>query len=229
MKSIRSDSFIYVDERQISLNKTIPYRVRFEFNSSNLPLILQAQKNNRSLYLSTKILTNLRYYALLSYSKQRLPLVFITSYSCHRQRTAIVKSIIFAEGKISQQISRDAMKNSRLFSHIIKSHHWLIWQILTQLTLNSPKFPIWLLLAIILLTTVSTLLLIFYLLPLSNLLKIIVSIFSLGLLSAIARFLIKYKLSTCISYQLLEGFLGTRFQFRKFGIHLLNLVTKLLR
>lgn len=226
MKSIQSDSFIFIDECQVSRNKTIPYRVRFEFDSSNLPIIFQAQKNNCSLHLSTKNLTNLRYYALLAYSKERSPLVFITNYTRDRETTAIVKSTISAKGKISQQIRRDAIRNTQLFRRIIGSHHWLIFQILTQLSLKSSKILQWLFLAITLLTFVLTLLLIFCFLPLSNLLKIIVSIFSWTLLLAIAIFVTKYKLATWILHQLLEGFLSTQFPTRKLGIQLLNLVIK---
>ncbi|MGV2831278.1 hypothetical protein [Myxosarcina sp. GI1(2024)] len=224
MKPIRSDSFIYLDERTLPRNKTIPYRVRFELNQSNLQTIIDARNNNRSLSFSTKNLTNLRYYALLSYTCQRSPLVFITNYSRDREKIAILKSTISAEGKICQQIRRDATINPQLFGYLINSHHWLIFQILTQLSLKSPKFFKWLLLVIFLLAAVAILLTIFYLLHISNILKTLLAIFSLVLLLAIAA-LFKNKLSAWILDRLLYGFLTTRFSTRKIGIQLLNLLS----
>ncbi len=223
MKQIQLDSFIYVDERQISRNKTIPYQIRFELNRTNLQSLIQARQNNYYIKFSTKILTNLRYYTLFSYKYNQYPLVFITHYQ-DREVASVVKTSIFIEGKIVREIEKEFISDSLLFRKLINSHYWLISQILVRLQLKSTIYSKYLFPAMFFFIVVSVSLLISFL-PTTNSFGIILIISSSTLLLAIANFIYKHKLSAWILHQLAEGFFSQGLLNRKIGINLLNIIS----
>ena len=228
-----ANSCIYIDEKRISRRHSIPHGIRFELNPKNIKVLNSARKNKKAIALSGDLLTNLRYYALLSsqasdrYLKNYpLPsrLVFTTNYLREKDSIAVVRSTIDIEGKITQQIQDDFWQNNELCDEILNTHNWLSLQVLSQLSLKTKNylgFSSWIVSLIATCTTVS---IIFYFFSVNYLTKILLVVFSSIVLKKIAEYLLKKKLKSWILDRLLFGFLGANLKNRRLAFQILSIL-----
>ena len=218
------DSYIHVDEYRINSKRTIPYCIRFELDRDCLSQIDLISRNRQSIKLESDRLTNIRYYALLVFSAQDdSELVFISYYQQNSESTAVIKSVIAASGKISQQIIAD-WYDSEILDSIIKAHHWLISQIITQLPLKTYFFARWLWGIIALLIAIIISALIFSLISIFYGFKILIFLAIFGLLYLLSKQTVVSFIKNIILNQLLFGWLGKSGRKRKIGLEIFNIL-----
>ena len=221
---LRLDSYIHVDEHRINSRQTIPYCIRFELDRDCLSQIDLVSRNRQSIKLESERLTNIRYYALLVFSgRDNSELVFISYYRQNSESTPVVKSAIAASGKISQQILAD-WYDSKILDSIIKAHHWLISQIITQLPLKPYVFARWLWEIIALLITIIILAFVFSLISISYGLKILIFLGFFGILYLLLKRIVASLIKRIILNQLLFGWLGRSVRKRKIALEILNIL-----
>lgn len=230
MSESLSDSCIHLDERRISRRRMIPCGVYFELNRDILAEIDLAQKNCDRIELSDEKLTNLRYYALLSFIEYRRfgyhhtsELVFSTNYLRHGKQVTVVRSVINPEGKITQQIQENLWQNLPLCDRLIQAHYWLIFQILTQLPLPIKNYNRLLSWTFALMVTVASAIPIFYWLSLSWFIKILLLILLLVLFKIVYQYLLAKLIRLWILHQLVFGFLANGTKKRHIGLKLLSI------
>lgn len=220
---LRLDSYIHVDEHRINSRQTIPYCIRFELDRDCLSQIDLVSRNRQSVKLESDRLTNIRYYALLVFSaRDDSELVFISHYRQNSESTAVIKSAIAASGKISQQILAD-WSDSKILDSIIKAHHWLISQIITQLPLK-PYYFAWWLLIIALLITIIISALVFSLISISYGFKILMFLAVFGILYLLLKRIVASLIKRIILNQLLFGWLGRSVRKRKIALEIFNML-----
>lgn len=219
------DSWLQIDEQRVSRGRIIPYRVRFDLDSRNLTEIYRVYTDNSKIQISSNKLTNLRYYALLaSQNIQESPLVFATNYLQNNQKVTIVQSIISLDGKVSQQIRQDVWDSSQTREKILPLHHWLIWQMLRQLSFKIKNYSFLIALALALLVTILLIPTIQVLLDKTILLKLLAIGLMFSLLTYSMQYLLIHQFKAWILQQLLFGFLSYPVNKRKIGLKILSLL-----
>jgi hypothetical protein len=228
------NSCIQLKLTRISRKLTIPQQVCFCLDAKLLEQIAQNQADQVKLALSATNLANLRYYALLNLPwKQRLTLaqsclIFSTEYSLDRHNpdcTALFRSEINLEGKISQQIKQELAQNPSLLNQISQAHYWLIGEILAQLPFKPKAWHSWssisfLAIAIIIINLIT--ILIWYLIPLNYPAKLLfLFVIFLGLKIVSTRLITK-QFKSWIIYHLLDGLLATNIISRRLGLQVLS-------
>lgn len=229
---------IKIEEQRVNGQQTIPQQVNLEFNQESLELIVRMQKQRQFLFLSPKLLTNLRYYSLLScclFSNylpnkgldsqniiMRSALVFTTYYCQDTERIAVISSNISVQGQISQQICREFLLNFVLLKKIINAHYWTINQILQQLPLNYQKNSYLWACILPLLMTWGIAIVIFITLSSIFLIKAIAVVLVFIIAKFSFQYLINKYLVNLFLQQLLLGFFSHNYQRRKLGFTILR-------
>ena len=190
------NSCIQIEEVRISRKLSIPRQIVFQFEPSILNQLEQIKQSNHTLALKKSTLANLRYYALLASDStknsldnlafKRSPLTFVTTYpQANNQRQMVIRSAINFEGQITQQIQADLWNDSQLLPKIIDLHHWLTFEVISQLPLKQKKRFMQLLEILWILASIVISICLWLYLPIYVLLKII-------LISLTIYFLFKY-------------------------------------
>ena len=230
--------FIKIEEQRVNAQQTIPQQVNLEFNQESLELIFRMQEQQQFLLLPPKLLTNLRYYSLLScclfphflLSKglnsrkfiMRSGLVFTTYYCQDTEKIAVISSNISVQGQISQQICREFLLNFVLLKKIINAHYWTINQILQQLPLNYKKNSYLWSWFLPLLITLAITIVIFINLSSILLIKAIAVVLVFIIVKFSFPYLINKYLVNLFLQQLLFGFFSHNHQRRKLGFTILR-------
>lgn|GEM_PF-4527992 len=105
--------------------------VRFYLDENILQEIHQAKAKKNNIKLTSSYREELRTFAIVEQAG-------LTFYSYYQEK-AILKSIIFPDGKIIYQICKNCLENPELTQKIITAHHWLIDQLLANVTLEKNK------------------------------------------------------------------------------------------
>lgn len=219
------DSWLQIDEQRVSRGRIIPCRVRFELDAHNLAKIYRVYDDNSKIVISSNKLTNLRFYVFLaSQTIEESSLVFATSYLQNEQKATIVKSIISLEGKVTQQIQQDAWYSFQIRNKVIPLHHWLIWQILQQLSFKTKDYSQ--LIAVVMSLSIVTLLLpiIWTLLAHIKSVKLLLIFAIWVILQYLIKYLLEHQFKSWISQELLCGFLSSKVKRRAIGLKILSIL-----
>ena len=198
-------------------------QIDFNFTHSDLNKIIYQKWALKNLKFSPELLADLRYYCLCQNSNALdFQLIFTTYYLEQQQKIAVIRSIISLQGKISQQISSNFLKNPQLLNDLIISHYWLINQLCDRLPLkyNSKTSLITWGLALIIVLIIAPLL--FYFVATSWLIKLIILMGLFCLLLFLISAILKKYLASFILQQLLFGFLAKNVANRRLGFMLLR-------
>ena len=218
-----SDSLIRVKKKRITSGKYIPTQVCFELTNRDLNLLKSQRERLISLKLSSELLADLRYYSLLQNPESlESRLIFTTYYIKQQQKIAVIKTIIYLRGTISQQISRSFLHHPQLVKELVTTHYWLIEQISDRIFFkytSKTSFLAWILSLVILLILTPFLL---YLLKINLLIKLILLGGIFFLLYLAINFLSKRYLGGFILRQLLFGFFSKNVANRRLGFMLLR-------
>jgi hypothetical protein len=112
--------------------------IDFHLDRDRLHKIQRDRAKHKSLKLSRSFLLKFRYQILVD--RQNLihsGLTFCTYYHYNNLKKAAIKSIIFLDGQVNQQICQDFLEDTELVKHIISSHYWLSEQLLTKINLTT--------------------------------------------------------------------------------------------
>ena len=136
-KGLSLEPYIIVEKERITRKRVVFHSVRFNLDKDILKKIQQAQQTGRCLYISRKLLTDLRYYVLID-SENRLQsgLTFYTYYLRDGSEEALMRSVISMDGDIFHQIKNDCLENPKFCRRLVSAHYWLIDQLLSQLRLK---------------------------------------------------------------------------------------------
>lgn len=233
-----NDISIEIEEQIVSRQQIIPQQVNLEFNQKSLALIISMQEQRQLLFLSPKLLTNLRYYSLLCcyISPYLLPskgldsrnlilrsgLVFTTYYRQDTEKIPVITSNISLQGKISQQICLKFFFKFALLKKIINAHYWIINQILQQLPLNYQKNSFLYSWILPLLMTLAITIVILIALSSNFLIKAVVVVSVFFIVKFICPYLINKYLVNLFLQQLLFGFFSPNYPRRKLGFTILR-------
>ena len=233
-----NDLSIKIEEQRVNRQQIIPQQVNLEFNQESLELIIRMQEQRQLLFLSPKLLTNLRYYSLLCcylsphlFLSKRLDsrnlilrsgLVFTTYYCQDSEKIPVITSKISLHGKISQQICHKFFFKFALLKKIINAHYWIVNQVLQQLPLTDPKngylwgwiLPLFITLAIaiVIFITVSS----------NFLIKVIAVLSIFFIVKFSCSYLMNKYLVNLFLQQLLFGFFSRNYPRRKLGFTILR-------
>ncbi len=129
--SIEIESCLELITEEGEQGQTIFYGVNFHLTPQLLQLITQARKTRQFLTLSLPFLTAFRQYS--SQGSSQSGLSFYTYY----QQQVLIKSIIDLDGDIIHKIHQDCLTVPELALEITYAHHWLIAELLNQLSRQS--------------------------------------------------------------------------------------------
>ena len=227
------NSCIEVESVKIDKRVTIPKQICFHLNAKTIEKIEQVRANKQKLSLSRTNLATLRCYALFnlpleatrtkgwqSYLSQS-SLIFSTQYVEDESNSDILlRSTIDLQGKISQQIKQELVQNPLLLQRVSEAHYWLTTEILTQLPLRSKGWRSGLIYSCLMLATLIACSLVWYLLPQSPVIKLIICLFLVGVeLIAIA---VSKRLKSWTIHQLVARVFSQGTIRRKLGLKILN-------
>ena len=202
-----NNPLITVKKKQIASGQYLPTQVCFELTNSNLKRFKVPKDRLINLNLSSELLSDLRYYGLLQnpYSLESR-LIFATYYVTKQQKIAVIKTIIYLRGKISQQIYREFLRHPQLLKELVTTHYWLINYISDRIFFkytSKSSLLTWVLSLVIVLIVAPFL---FYFFTFNLLIKLIISVTFFLLLYLTINFLVKKYLASFILQQLLFGF-----------------------
>ncbi|NEQ09704.1 MAG: hypothetical protein F6K37_28295 [Moorea sp. SIO4E2] len=221
-KGMNIESYIKVEQEQITRSRVLFHSIRFDLNQDILTKIKQAQETGHGLDISGELLSDLRHLALLDWENRlQSGLTFSTYYLPVDRAQALMRSVIALDGEILHQIKRDCLENPDFCCQIADAHYWLITQILGQLRLKpSPNFPklAWGLSGLMIILVIVAVLVIPGVLQLIlaqpwRWLIIIVGIVSCGLLLVILQWLLRsclIRIAPWMLRQLLSGLLSAK-------------------
>lgn len=131
------ESCIKIVKENISSDRVVFGSVRFDLDENILKEIEQTKKNNLSLNFAPSLLTDIRTYILLEQQTGfQSGLTFCTYYQQGNNKKAVIKSTIWLDGQITQQICRDRLQNTQSIRKIIGAHYWLSEQLLQKLPIT---------------------------------------------------------------------------------------------
>lgn len=131
------EPYITIDTERITRKRIVFHSIRFNLDKDILKKIQQAQKTGCRLYISRKLLADLRYYVLID-GENRLQsgLTFYTYYLRNDSEEALMRSVISIDGDIFHQIKSDCLERPNFCRQLVSAHYWLIDQLLSQLRLG---------------------------------------------------------------------------------------------
>ena len=131
------EQYITIDTERITRNRRVFHSIRFNLDKDILKKIQQAKETGCHLYISRKLLADLRYYVLID-GENRLQsgLTFYTYYLPNDSKEALMRSVISTDGDIFHQIRSDCLEHPNFCHRLVSAHHWLIDQLLSQLRLG---------------------------------------------------------------------------------------------
>ncbi|MEM7593931.1 MAG: hypothetical protein AAF383_20905 [Cyanobacteria bacterium P01_A01_bin.83] len=237
------DSLIEVESVRIDRQASIPHRVHFHLDSNLLQQITQIRDNNLPLSLPPKILTDLRYYALLNSPLEQIGLVpakavkdrgcysnsllvFDTNYlNLNSERSlTVLRSVIDPKGKISQHIHQDLWHNPQLLEQISEVHYWLISEILAQLPFEPKGLYSWFIFCLLLIIASFLTLTINYFFSLNWLENSIIFLGVLILFKIQFKEIMAKRIKTWFIHHIVSGLWLKTMQTRKFALHILALM-----
>jgi hypothetical protein len=125
---------IKIDLNNTRNNYTKFATIDFHLDRDRLHAVQKNRAKHRPLKLSRSFLLNFRYHILVD--RQNLihsGLTFCTYYHHNNSKKAAIKSIIFLDGQVNQQICQDFLGDTELAKQIISSHYWLSEQLLERI------------------------------------------------------------------------------------------------
>jgi len=132
VKSIDLEPYIEFEKERISRRQVVLHSVHFNLDKDILIKIQQAQTLGLRLYISRKLLADLREYALISSG-----LTFSTYYLRGGAQEALMRSVIVADGDVFNQIRSDCLERPNFCRQVASAHYWIIAQLLEQLRLGA--------------------------------------------------------------------------------------------
>ena len=230
------NSCIEIESDRVSRRVTIPRRVKFKLTPEVIEGVLHLKASKGNLKLSSRQITNLRYYALLNSCLQDesryqhcqpLELVFSSNMPTgDRFSATAIRSTINSSGKISQEIQQDLWQDSYLRSPAIEVHYWLIKEILRQIPLSKRDRASVLILFCWLPIAIAFSVLLWFCLPLFWLFKAIFTIVAIVLSKMFLNYLIINRFKLWILKQLSNGVFSLNNRRRKIGFDLLSFISQ---
>ncbi|HAA27894.1 MAG TPA: hypothetical protein DCE56_09830 [Cyanobacteria bacterium UBA8553] len=131
------EHYITIETERISRNQRVFHSIRFNLDKDIIKKIQQAKETGCHLYISRKLLADLRYYVLID-GENRLQsgLTFYTYYLGNDSEEALMRSVISTDGDIFHQIRSDCLEHPNFCHRLVSAHYWLIAQLLNQLRLG---------------------------------------------------------------------------------------------
>lgn len=207
--SLDLEPYIEFEKEQISRRQVIAHSVHFNLDKDILLKIQQAQNLGLRLYISRKLLAELREYALITSC-----LTFSTYYLRGGAQEALMRSVIATDGDIFNQIRSDCLERPKFCRQVASAHYWIIGQLLAQLRLGA-------FLRLSLLSWLLTLLIVGLVLILLIVLLIRVDLWLLLIIALIASIVLQRLLlpivRNLIFRQMLSGLLSRQPLSRKFA------------
>ena len=137
-KALDLEPYIQFEQEQITRSRVVFYSIRFNLDKDVLQRIQYAREIGRRLYIAPKLLTDLRYYALIdSENNLQSELTFYTYYLRGADSEALMRSVISTDGEILHQIKSDCLEHADFCRQIAAAHYWLIAQLLSQLRIKA--------------------------------------------------------------------------------------------
>ncbi|MGC1392709.1 MAG: hypothetical protein WA828_00415 [Coleofasciculaceae cyanobacterium] len=130
--SLDLEPYIEFEKERISRRQVILHSVHFNLDKDILLKIQEAQTLGLRLYISRKLLADLREYALISSC-----LTFSTYYLRGGAQEALMRSVIVADGDVFNQIRSDCLERPNFCRQVASAHYWIIAQLLSQLRLGA--------------------------------------------------------------------------------------------
>jgi hypothetical protein len=131
------EPYIKLDKERITRKRVVFHSIRFNLDKDIIQRIQEAQQTGRRLYISRKLLADLRYYALIDGENYlQSGLTFYTYYQRDGSEEALIRSVISTDGDIFHQIKSDCLEHPNFCRQLACAHYWLIEQLLNQLRLR---------------------------------------------------------------------------------------------
>ena len=132
------EACIELEQEKVTRSRVLFHGIRFNLNKDILQRIEHAQQIGDTLTISSKLLADWRYYALID-TENRLQsgLTFCTYYRLGESNLALMRSIISLDGDIINQIRNDCLERPHFSRQIASAHYWLIQQLIEQLRLET--------------------------------------------------------------------------------------------
>ncbi|NES46499.1 hypothetical protein, partial [Moorena sp. SIO2C4] len=123
-KGMNIDSYINIEQEQITRSRVLFHSIRFDLNQDILTKIKQAQETGHGLDISGELLSDLRHLALLDWENRlQSGLTFSTYYLPVDRAQALMRSVIALDGEILHQIKRDCLENPDFCCQIADAHY----------------------------------------------------------------------------------------------------------
>lgn len=134
-QNVRSMAF----PSQVNRQQNDPEKVCFYFSDSLLIDLQLWQESNKKIRFSKELLADFYFYVLCEHQNSfPAELNFCSFYQLEREQIAVIHSVISLQS-IEQQIRYDYLQEPQLLDRIIKTHYWVIEQMLAQLKLKRAK------------------------------------------------------------------------------------------
>jgi hypothetical protein len=216
---------IQIEQIRLTRQRIVPQSISFNLNQVNLEKIELAQASKQQLYLSSTLLADLRYYALLNQDNCcQLELTFRTYYQQQQEKIAVLESVISLDGKIIQQIRSDYLSNISLLKNLTNAHSWLIIEILKQLSLKSKNYSILISISLALVITLLSAYASLVLFSVSFSIQIVGLVTIFTCIKNCSQYWFLPYLRNLIICQLLFGFLSSHSKRRNIGFELLRVL-----
>jgi hypothetical protein len=214
---------IEIKQTRLTRRFIVPQSINFHLNKAYLHKIDLAQLNKQKLFLTSTLLADLRYYALLAqHNCLQSGLIFRTYYQEQEQEIAILESVISLDGKIIQKIRGDYLSSFSLLQNLTSAHYWLITEMLQQLPLMSKNNFKWLSWGLALPITILIGYFLFFLFDITFSIHFLMLIIVFLLLKKQLKFYLFYYLYNIVLHQLLFGIFAEKSNKRKIGFALLK-------
>jgi hypothetical protein len=131
------DSYVEISHKLNHDRNSIFPSINFHLNSDRLLKLERYRAKHRFIKLSSTFVSNFRY--LASIDRQNYlhsGLTFCTYYQQDERKQIAIRSVIFLNGEINQQICSDLLQHPELARQLISLHYWLSEQLLQKLFLT---------------------------------------------------------------------------------------------
>jgi hypothetical protein len=125
---------VKLNRGNLNRDRTSFTNISFHLDRNNLKKIEQAQAKNRALKFSASLLSEFRDRVIIERQNYlHSGLTFCSYYLDNNRQKAAIRSVIFLDGKVNQQICHEFLQDRKLARQIISAHYWLSEQLLNQL------------------------------------------------------------------------------------------------
>jgi hypothetical protein len=132
------DSYVEIIHKDIYDKQPIFPCICFHLDRARLVKLQKVQANNKLLKFSPSLISNFRYITLVDRQNHlHSGLTFCTYYQQDNYKKAVIRSVIFLDGKINQQICNDLLQSPELTKKLIYAHYSLSEQLLQKLFLTT--------------------------------------------------------------------------------------------